>query len=377
MKVVCAPASFKESLSAQTAAAAMARGVQRAAPACICNTCPVGDGGEGTMDALLNAMNGKTITARVRGPLGEPVNASFGVVHSQRLGIVELAQASGLMLVPKNRRDPTQTTSFGTGELIRAALKHGCDEIIICIGGSATVDGGTGLAQALGARFFDQAGTLIEQHMTGGMLSSISRVEIPRDLPRIRVACDVNNPLCGPNGAAAVYGPQKGATPEQVKLLEKGLAHLARIVGGDMNHPGAGAAGGAGFGLMAMCGATLERGIELVLDAINFEDRCRGRTLVLTGEGRLDAQSLQGKACIGVASAAAKAGVPTVAIVGSTGPGAEMCIDPKREGLLRSYFSLSERFGIERSMHDAEALIELMTQECVRDFARDPHLPRR
>ena len=367
MRILCAPDSFKETLSAQQVADAMAKGVAMADPRASCDVCPVADGGEGTLDALVGAMGGTIIYANVTGPLGQPVDARFAVLGDQRTGVVELAEASGLARVSPLQRNPMNTTTRGTGELIRAAQRHGCETVIVCIGGSATVDGATGIAQALGARFFDNHGRFINQPMTGGHLLTIASYEPPdlSQLPVLRIACDVTNPLCGLNGAAAVYGPQKGATPQQVQLLDAGLAHLASIVGGDPTQPGAGAAGGAGFGLVAMCGGRLERGIDLVLDAIDFERRCRDADLVLTGEGRLDSQSLHGKACMGVARLARELGVPTIAIVGSTGEGAERTIDPDHGGALSDYISLADRYGMDRALREPATLIAETTQQAL------------
>ena len=364
MKVLCAPDSFKESLGAAEVAAAMAAGIKRAAPQSICDVCPVGDGGEGTLDALLAAVMGQIRHATVHDPVGRPMQARFGIC-SNGMGIVEMAQAAGLGLLARELRDPTRTSSFGAGELIREAARAGCNPIIVCIGGSATIDGGTGMAQAMGSKFFDRSGKLIVEPMTGGKLRDVARIERPRDVPTLRVACDVTNPLLGPQGAATVYGPQKGATPQQVRKLEAGLEHLAVIAGGDPTFPGSGAAGGAGFGLAAICGAKLERGIDLVLEAVHFDERCCDAHLVLTGEGRLDSQSLQGKACMGVTKAAARRGVPTIAIVGSTGEGAANCVDPRRAGLLTRYVSLAERFGMPRALAEPATLIELIAFELV------------
>jgi glycerate kinase len=367
MRIVCVPDSFKETLRAADVAQAMAAGARRADSQNECDECPVGDGGEGTIDAMISASGGTRHTARVTGPMGEPITAHFAI-NSEGVGIVELAQASGLSLVPAALRDPTRTTTFGTGELIRAAMEHGCREIIVCIGGSATIDGGAGIVQALGAQFIDRDGHVIERPMTGGLLARVSRVNrSPLRLPAsLRVACDVTNPLCGSNGAAAIYGPQKGATSQQVIELDAALEHFAEIAGGDRDRPATGAAGGAAFGLMSLCGAELERGIELVLDAVRFDDRCRDADLVLTGEGRLDAQSLQGKACTAVAAHACALGVETIAIVGSTGPGAEDCTRPEKGGLLREVDSLAARFGPERAMREPAALIEEAAFEIAR-----------
>ncbi len=365
-RIICAPDSFKGSLSAVAAAAAMAEGIARAEPAVVCDQCPVADGGEGTLDALIRAMGGRIERATVLGPLGAPVEARFGIAPDGRTAVVELAEASGLALIPPGRRDPTATTTFGTGQLIRRAFEGGCETVIVGIGGSGTIDGGTGLAQALGVRFFDRRGHQLEAPLTGGRLGEVARYELPPRGPRIRVANDVTNPLCGPDGAAAVYGPQKGATARQVEQLDSGLAHLASLGSVDPTTPGAGAAGGAGFGLMAFCGARLERGIDLVLAAVDFAGRCGDARLVLTGEGCLDAQSLAGKATLGVAAAASRRGVPTIAIVGRTGPGAEACLDPAQGGSLASYVSLTDRFGLERAMKDTAALVAQVAEEVMR-----------
>jgi glycerate kinase len=364
-RVLCAPDKFKGTLGAVGAAEAMARGARLAGPNVSAETCPVADGGEGTLDALVVAMGGTIQRATVIGPLGEPVEARYGIAGDGRTAIVELAEASGLTLVPAERRDPTRTTTYGTGQLVRLAAARGCISVIVGVGGSATCDGGLGLAQALGAQVYDSGGRRIDHPLSGGMLGEVARVEPPPALPQIRVACDVTNPLTGPRGAAVVYGPQKGADPEQVALLDAGVAHLAALLGGDPDAPGAGAAGGAGYGLATLCGARLERGVDLVLDALGFAERCRGADLVLTGEGRLDHQTLAGKAVAGVAAAAHQAGVPAIAIVGATGLGAEAVIDPARGGFLHRFVSLSERYGEERAMRETESAITEAAREIV------------
>lgn len=381
MTILCSPDSFKETLSAREAALAMARGVEAAGVGAEADVCPVADGGEGTLEALISAAGGDILQARVTGPLGDPISARWGVLPNG-IGVVELAEAAGLSKVPHGQRDPARTTTHGVGELIAAAIAHGCREVIIGVGGSATVDGGAAIAQALGARFIDERGKLIRRPITGGMLTTIVPVDPPTIAANLRVACDVTNPLLGPDGAAATYGPQKGATADQVPRLEAGLGNLAARIAGSLRNsgrpsearldpsiPGAGAAGGAAFGLMALCGATLERGIDLVLDAIRFDDRCRNASLVLTGEGRLDSQSLRGKACIGVAQRAAKFGVPAIAIVGSAGPGAEDCINPATGGVLRRYVDLTDRFGREHAMNQPAECIAQIARELVQSHA--------
>lgn len=349
----------------------MARGARRAGDEVLAQACPIADGGEGTLDVLAAAMGAALFARRVTGPLGESVEASFGWLPRSRTAIVELATAAGLSLAPRERRDPTKTTTYGVGELIRHAARHGASSVLVAVGGSATVDGGCGMAQALGAKFFDERGALIEPPITGGMLEKIARIEPPTwSLPRIDVLCDVTNPLLGPDGAARTYAPQKGATPAQVEELERGLAHLAKVTGGDANAEGAGAAGGAAFGLMAICGATLRRGIEVVLDAIDVRAAMVGANLMLTGEGRLDGQSLHGKAVSSIARVAHGRGVPTIAIVGSAGPDAASMTDRQRGGYLHSYVALADEFGEERSMREAAALVERVAERVVRGVMR-------
>ena len=375
MKVICAPDKFKESLTAADAARAMARGVMRADAKAEVDLCPIADGGEGTVDAMLAATNGAPRLTLVRGPLGEPVRAAWGMLGTHggltRTAVMEMAAASGLPLVPPGQRDPTRTSTFGTGQLIRAALDEGAERIILGIGGSATNDGGCGMAAALGVVFADSAGHPISAP-TGGDLSSIHAIDTTRIDPRIQdtqfiVACDVDNPLSGPNGAAYIYGPQKGATPEQVQQLDRGLAHLGALFRSQLNRdvekmPGAGAAGGIGGGLVAFLNATLRRGIDLVLDAVEFDRRVRGCTLCLTGEGRLDGQSLSGKACLGIAQRAKRHNVPTVALVGSVGANVERTLDAG----LSAYHLIGEGLPLEESIRRAALLLESATERVMR-----------
>jgi glycerate kinase len=283
-------------------------------------------------------------------------------VEPSGVGIVELAEASGLGRLAPGARDPTRTTTYGTGELIRAATAARCSRIIVGVGGSATVDGGAGLCQALGVDFLDRHGRAITAPLTGGMLGEIGAIQPAVPPAEILVACDVDNPLCGPQGAAAVYGPQKGATAQQVEQLDAALRHFAALTGGRDDTPGAGAAGGAAYGIMTLLGGDLHRGIDLVLDAVGFAERCRGAALVITGEGRLDEQTLRGKAVLGVARVAAQQGVPTIAIVGDTGPGAEECVDESR-GRLAGYVSLTARFGRDRAMREPASLVARVAGE--------------
>ena len=329
MRVVVAPDSFKECLSAPQVAAALAAGWSAARPGDEVRCVPMADGGEGTAEALIAATGGTRVQCRVTGPLGEPVHAAFGLSPDGRTAYIEMAAASGLHLVPLDRRDPRITTTFGTGELIRHALDRGARHIVIGIGGSATNDGGAGMAQALGFRLRNASGQeLAPGGIALGQLAAIDASGVHPALKdaHIEAASDVDNPLCGPKGASHVYGPQKGAAGPSVVLLDTALAHFANVLrrdlGADVAHvPGAGAAGGLGAGLMAFCGAALRPGIGLVADACGLADALAGAGLVLTGEGRLDGQSIHGKVPVGVARLAREAGVPVVALCGTLGPG--------------------------------------------------------
>lgn len=369
MKIICAPDKFKECLTAPQAAEAMAKGIRRVLPDAVIDLCPIADGGEGTVAALLAATGGQAMSTRVQDPLGSMVYASWGML-GQRPGqhataIIEMAAASGLALIEPQKRDPTLTSTFGTGQLIKAALDHGARHIIIGIGGSATTDAGCGCAQALGARFFDKHDQPIDQPIAGGKLQDITRIDLTHLHPALKdaaitVACDVTNPLTGQAGAAYVYGPQKGATPTQVQQLDQGLAHIANLwrkqLGSDVEQsPGSGAAGGLGGGLMAMLDATLKTGIRIVLDAVDFSSRAKGADLCLTGEGRIDGQSLSGKACLGVAKAATAAGVPaTIALVGSADDDADKTL----EAGLSAYHVIGKGLPKEESMRRAGELLE-------------------
>ncbi|MDK2926326.1 MAG: glycerate 2-kinase [Bacillota bacterium] len=331
MRVVIAPDSFKGSLSAWEAAEAMAAGVRRLWPQAETVLVPMADGGEGTTEALVRATGGRLQEKTVTGPLGEPVRAGFGILGDGETGVIEMAAAAGLYLVPEERRDPRVTTTYGVGELIRAALDAGCRRLVVGIGGSATNDGGVGMAQALGARFTDAAGREIGRG--GGSLGELAHIDLTGLDPRlkavaVRVACDVDNPLCGPRGAAAVYGPQKGATPEMVATLDANLSHLAKVIAQDLGRsvadiPGAGAAGGLGAGLIAFLDASLMAGVEMVIQAVNLPARVAGADLVLTGEGKIDAQTAFGKTPAGVARVAKAAGLPVIAVAGGIGDDVE------------------------------------------------------
>ena len=330
-RIVVAPDSFKGSASAREVAEAIADGLRRALPSVEIETVPMADGGEGTVEALVEATGGRYVEVQATGPLGEPVRARFGLLGDGETAVIEMAAASGLPLVPPHRRDPMVTTTYGTGELIRAALDRGARRIVIGIGGSATVDGGVGMAQALGARFLDAGGRDIGPG--GGTLAHLDRIDLSGLDPRLRatevlVACDVTNPLYGPDGAAPVFGPQKGATPEMVAVLDANLRHLADVIRRDLGLdvstlPGGGAAGGLGAGLVAFCSARLRPGVELVIETVGLERRLQGADLAVTGEGALDRQTPYGKTPAGVGRLARRLGIPAVAIVGSIGEGVD------------------------------------------------------
>jgi glycerate 2-kinase len=326
MKIVIAPDSFKENLTSLEVAAALERGIKRVRPRARCIKVPMADGGEGTVQSLVDATGGNIVKKRVMGPLGEPVNARYGILGDGTTAAIEMAEASGLALVPPEQRDPLRATTYGTGELILDAIERGVSAIIIGIGGSATVDGGTGMAQALGVSFLGGNGRAIAEPVCGGILERISEIDMHGLDPRVRktritIACDVENPLCGPRGAARVFGPQKGASPEMVEVLDKNLRHLAALIKRDlgidvMRIAGGGAAGGLGAGLIAFAKAKLKRGVDLVSEAVDLAKHLRGADLVITGEGRVDFQTAFGKTPSGVAKAARKLKIPVVAIGG-------------------------------------------------------------
>lgn len=324
IKIVAASDSFKGSLSSLEAGEAIREGVLRAIPDAEVVVVPVADGGEGTSGSLAQAMEVRPIECTVHGPLGDNVIARYGISGDGRTAIMEMAQASGITLI-EGRPYPLKASTFGTGEMIKDALGRGVRTILIGIGGSATNDGGTGLLEALGVRFFDAEGTEIAG--CGGNLGRIAEIDLGSMDERAKsvkflVACDVDNPLCGPRGASHVFGPQKGATPAVAERLDAGMKHYAKIAEmttgrKSMNTPGAGAAGGLGFCFATFFDATLAKGCELMLEAIGFENKIRGAALVITGEGRLDAQTVRGKTPFGVLKASMKTGIPAIAIGGA------------------------------------------------------------
>jgi len=333
MKIVIAPDSFKESLSAQEVAEKIEAGFKAIYPGAHYVKLPMADGGEGTVEAMVAATGGRTVAVQVTGPLDTPVEAFYGVTGDETTAVIEMAAASGLALVPSELRNPLKTTSFGTGELIRRALDDGLRRLIIGIGGSATNDGGAGMLQALGVKFLEQNGRQ-EIGFGGGALEALAEIDPSGLDPRLQechvlVACDVDNPLIGPRGASAVFGPQKGASPEMVARLDENLGHFARLVNRDLHRdiaavPGAGAAGGMGAALMAFLDAELRPGVEIVIEAIGLDDALAGADLVITGEGRIDGQTIYGKAPAGVARLAKQHGLPVIGFAGSLTPEAEV-----------------------------------------------------
>ncbi|ANC78721.1 glycerate kinase [Fictibacillus phosphorivorans] len=337
MKIVIAPDSFKESMTAAEVCRAVEAGFKSTFPQAEYVHVPVGDGGEGTVTSVVDATGGKMVEVEVTGPLGEKVDAFYGVTGDGKTAVIEMAAASGLHLVPREKRNPCVTTTRGTGELILDALNRGVERIVLGLGGSATNDGGTGMASALGVKFLNENG---EELPAGGealreLLSiDVSGLDARLQSLKLDVACDVTNPLTGPHGASAVFGPQKGATPEMVGMLDESLKKYAEVVERNLGVAvdelaGAGAAGGLGAGIVAFLDGKLQSGIDLVLDVIHFEDAVQDADLVIVGEGRIDAQTIHGKAPVGVAkrAKAVEDGVPVVAIAGSIGPDYEAVYD--------------------------------------------------
>ncbi|MEB0040944.1 MULTISPECIES: glycerate kinase [unclassified Pseudomonas] len=329
MKIVIAPDSFKDSLSAQGVAVAVASGLADVWPDAELVQCPMADGGEGTIEAILAACDGQWMRAAVTGPLGDAVHAQWGWLEQSRTAIIEMAMASGLQLLTLEQRDACISTTHGTGELIGAALDAGAQRIILAIGGSATNDAGSGMLSALGARFLDAEGHRVAP---GGIaLAQVQRIELDgldsrlRDV-RFEVAADVDNPLCGLHGASHIFGPQKGASPQQVLELDAALDHFAdqsvAVLGRDLrDNPGCGAAGGMGFAAKAYLNATFRPGVEVVADLVGLAEALDGADLVITGEGRFDAQTLRGKTPFGVAKIAQRKGVPVIVLAGTLGEG--------------------------------------------------------
>jgi glycerate kinase len=371
MKVVAAPNPFKGTLGSPAAARAIARGVRRAWPDAEVAEVPVADGGEGTVEALVAAAHGELVAVEVEGPLGAPVTARYGLIDGGLTAVVELASSSGLPLVPDERRDPRVTSTYGLGQVLEAARSQRVRRIIAGIGGSATNDGGAGMAQALGYRLLDADGRDLPRG--GAALARLARIDASgvdpgwRDV-EVLVAVDVTNPLTGPEGATAVYGPQKGATPEMIEELDAALAHFAEVVKRDLGTdvaslPGAGAAGGAGAGFVAFLDAKLVRGAPLVVEAAGFDRALLGAAVVMSGEGRVDGQTAYGKGPAEVAARSARAGVPVVLLAGALGEGWETVFKVGVTAVLPLAEGPSTLQQMER---DAEGLVERAAERACR-----------
>jgi glycerate kinase len=371
LRIIVAPDSFKGSVTALGVAEAMARGIHAVFPEAEVILVPIADGGEGTVEALVAATHGHRMYSEVHGPLGEPMRAHWGVSGDSSTAFIEMASASGLPLVPKDLRNPRITSTFGTGELIKAALDMGLRKLVIGIGGSATNDGGAGMARALGVRFLDAEGRELPDG--GAALVRLAHIDDSCLDPRlaetsILVACDVDNPLCGARGASAVYGPQKGATSVMVEELDAALSVFARVAaavtGRDIAlQPGAGAAGGLGAGLLFFTPANLRPGVSIVLETTGFEARVQTADLVITGEGRTDYQTAMGKAPVGVADVAKHYGVPVICLSGGLGPGADEVL---AHGIDALASVVPQPMPLEACMDQGEALVEAATARVCR-----------
>lgn len=371
MKIIIVPDSFKDSLSAEGVAQAIAAGLAQVWPDAQLVQCPMADGGEGTVDAVLAACNGELRRQPVSGPLGGTVEARWGWLADSHTAIIEMAEASGLQRVAPGKRDACSSTTYGTGELVRAALDAGAQRIILAIGGSATNDGGAGAMQALGVQLFDSRNQILPP---GGLalarLAHISLEQLDPRLAQVRfeIAADVNNPLCGPQGASAIFGPQKGATPEHVQQLDAALSHFAdhcaKVLPKDVrDEPGSGAAGGLGFAAKAFLGAQFRAGVEVVAELVGLDAAVRGADLVLTGEGRFDAQTLRGKTPFGVARIAQRHNVPVIVIVGTLGDGYEQMY---AHGVDAAFALPSGPMSLEQACSEAPRLL----REGAADIAR-------
>jgi glycerate kinase len=371
MKIVIAPDSFKDSLSAQSVAHAIAAGLIDVWPDAQLVECPMADGGEGTIEAVLAACDGEWMSNQVSGPLAQPVQAQWGWLAETRTAIIEMAMASGLQLLSLDQRDATITSTFGTGELIKAALDAGAERVILAIGGSATNDAGTGMLSALGARFLDDDDRALDP---GGLaLTQLARIDLTGLDPRLNsvqfeVAADVNNPLCGLQGASHIFGPQKGASPEQVLALDAALGHFAEhsaqaLGRDDSEYPGSGAAGGMGFAAKAYLNASFRPGVEVVADLTGLADALEGADLVITGEGRFDAQTLRGKTPFGVARMAQRNNVPVIVLAGTLGEG---YADLYAHGISAAFAVTSGPMTLEFACANAATLLH----DRARDIAR-------
>lgn len=375
MKVVLAPDSFKGSLSALEVVEAMREGILNVDPDAEIEPAPMADGGEGTTDNVIQAFNGSKEYVEISGPMGKPVTAKYGIFKENKC-VIEVAESSGLTLLKPDELDPLHTTTFGLGQLIKDALNKGCRTFVIGLGGSATNDGGAGMAAALGYRLLDAAGNDIPH--CGGALNRLSRIAADDVDERIfesdfLIACDVKNPLCGENGASVVFGPQKGADAEAVKLLDDNLKHFAEIIYRDLGKqvadiPGAGAAGGLGAGTVAFLDGKLAEGVSIIAELSELEQKIRGADLVFTGEGKCDSQTLNGKTPYGVAAIAKRNGVPAYIIAGTVGNGIEPLYD---NGVKKIYGIKTEEMTVEYSQANARTLIIKTAARAYSEFVEE------
>lgn len=373
MKIILAPDSFKGNLTSLQVAATFEKGIRRVLPNAKCIKVPMADGGEGTVQSLVDATGGKFIRKKVTGPAGKPVSARYGMLADNETAVIEMAEASGLPLVSGKEKNPLKTTTYGTGELMLDAAKRGAKKIILGLGGSATNDAGVGMAQALGIRFLNKRGIEIKEKGAGGMINKIDSIDMEALNPlmkkvRVIVACDVNNPLCGKTGASNVFGPQKGATPAMVKTLDTNLKHLGKVIKSDLkkdvvNLKGAGAAGGLGAGLVAFTKARMKSGIDIVLEATNIERHLKDADLVLTGEGRVDFQTAFGKTPSGVAKAARKHRVQTIAIGGAITDDANGVFAHGIDGLESA---CAKAMSLEEAMSNSKVLLANAAERVIR-----------
>lgn len=373
MKVIIAPDSFKESLSAKEAAEAIHRGVKKALPSARTILIPVADGGEGTMESLVAATNGQLVNVLVTGPLHSPVQAAYGVLGDRKTCVIEMVAASGLCLVNENERNPMKTTTLGTGELIKRALDDGFRTFILAIGGSATNDGGIGMLQALGMKLVDSNGNPVGYG--GEVLAHIAEIDSSSFDPRIQeskflIATDVQNPFVGKNGATHVFGPQKGATPEMIEVLENHMVHWANVIeqytGIRLHHlPGAGAAGGIGGAFQAFFPSRMKRGVDVVIEYVNFHEHLEYAACVFTGEGQIDFQTASGKTPLGIAQAANKKGVPVFVLTGSIGQGIEHLYN---DGITSIHSIINKPMSLREAIENVSDLLEETAEQVMRTF---------
>lgn len=376
MKFVLAPDSFKESMTAKEVCQAMENGIRKVLPDAKIISVPMADGGEGTMDSLIDATNGQKYAVKVTEPLGTPVTAHYGILGDQKTAIIEMAEASGLSYVPQDKRTPAtikKTTTFGTGELINAALKHDVTRVIIGLGGSSTNDGGSGMAQAIGVKFFDHNDHEITQKLGGGDLKQITRIDTIDINPKIKktkflLASDVTNPLTGTNSASYVFGPQKGADQATAKELDENLSHYAKIIGQNIAQtPGSGAAGGLGAGLLAFTHAKIYPGVKLVANEVHLAEKIKEADYVFTGEGGTDFQTQFGKTPYGVAQIAKKYDVPVISLAGYIGKGIDHLYD---KGFTAIFGILAKAENIDQALKDGPQNVERTTENVVRLIAK-------